>query len=542
MLALSIGISIGLSLIVLPIAYLVRYVFDEVIPAGDIRLLVLAGVAVIVLSHVNSGLTLWTQYVTLKITKGAIQRFRDELLKRVFTFSRAYYSETDRKKLHANIVQDTHRLDNMSHALITRFLPALTISIALSGVLIYLNWFLFLMLTIIVPFLFLVSRSMGKVVRERVRAFHRSFATFSKGMMFVLETLDLTKIQSAEQFEINRQRKHFEDLRLTSESMAWLNTAFNSINSVMTALSSVIILIVGGIAIAAGSMTLGGLLSFYVIVSLLKNHLKTISTSILKIIAGNESLTTLFAILRTREPRPYSGRKQIPFGGTITFDTVYFQYDKNPLLKDVNIAIYPNATVALVGPNGAGKSTIISLILGFYRPQKGQLYADDHPYNDLDIAHLRRYVGVVMQDPILFPGTIIENITYGSPDLDFQEVICAAELATAHEFIQQLPQKYDTFVGENGVLLSGGQRQRIAIARALLRQPRLLILDEPTNHLDAAAVRQLMKNLKEVENSPATMLISHDKDIVCNAQRIYMLQDGHIVTTHDQEVWTGQSL
>ncbi|MCZ6774977.1 MAG: ABC transporter ATP-binding protein [Ignavibacteria bacterium] len=532
---MSIAISIGLSLIVLPIAYLVRYVFDEVIPAGDIRLLVLAGVAVFLLSLVNSGLTLWTQYVTLKITKGAIQRFRDELLKRVFTFSRAYYSETDRKKLHANIVQDTHRLDNMSHALITRFLPALTISIALSGVLIYLNWFLFLTLTIIVPFLFLVSRSMGKVVRQRIRAFHRSFETFSKGMMFVLETLDLTKIQSAEQFEINRQRKHLEDLRLTSESMAWLNTAFNSINSVMTALSSVIILIASGIAIAAGSMTIGGLVSFYVIVSLLKNHLKTISTSILKIIAGNESLTTLFAILRTREPKPYTGRKQIPFGGTITLDSVYFQYNEHPLLQDINIDINPNTTVALVGPNGAGKSTIINLILGFYRPQKGQLYADDHPYNDLDIAHLRRYVGVVMQDPILFSGTIIENITYGSPDLDFQEVICAAELATAHEFIQQLPQKYETFVGENGVLLSGGQRQRIAIARALLRQPRLLILDEPTNHLDATAVRQLMINLKHLDNPPATLIISHDKDIVRNAQRIYVLQDGHVVKSHKQE-------
>ena len=138
-----------------------------------------------------------------------------------------------------------------------------------------------------------------------------------------------------------------------------------------------------------------------------------------------------------------------------------------------------------------------------------------------------------MQDPILFPGTIIENITYGSPDLDFQEVICAAELATAHEFIQQLPQKYETFVGENGVLLSGGQRQRIAIARALLRQPRLLILDEPTNHLDAAAVGQLMNNLKHMDNPPATLIISHDKDIVRQAQRIYVLQDGSVAAIRD---------
>lgn len=136
-----------------------------------------------------------------------------------------------------------------------------------------------------------------------------------------------------------------------------------------------------------------------------------------------------------------------------------------------------------------------------------------------------------MQDPIIFPGTIWDNITYGRPNASPQEVIRASELATAHELIQQFPEGYDTFVGENGVLLSGGQRQRIAIARALLRQPKFLVLDEPTNHLDEAAVHQLMNNLKRLDEVPAILMITHDMDIVRGTQHIYVLQGGRIVAS-----------
>ncbi len=169
------------------------------------------------------------------------------------------------------------------------------------------------------------------------------------------------------------------------------------------------------------------------------------------------------------------------------------------MLQAINLTLSPGQTVVVVGPNGSGKTTLLNLLLGFYRPQQGQLYADEQPFSQLDLIHLRRSIAVVSQDPVIFPGTIRENLTYGCPEVSFQRIIEAAHLATAHEFIEQLPQGYDTFVGDNGVLLSGGQRQRLAIARALLRQPKLLILDEPTNHLDATAVEQLMHHLKKLD-------------------------------------------
>ncbi|TMI85468.1 MAG: ATP-binding cassette domain-containing protein [Bacillati bacterium ANGP1] len=295
--------------------------------------------------------------------------------------------------------------------------------------------------------------------------------------------------------------------------------------------SGIIILIVGGLSVARGSMTLGQLLSFYVAFGLLGTYLQTIGGAVPLVIAGNQSLTTLFNILRAEDEAPYSGSTRIAFQGKVSLESVTFHYKDQPVLYDVSLTLRPGAIVAIVGPNGAGKSTIVNLILGFYRPQHGQLRADGHPYSELDLADLRRQMGVVMQDPIIFAGTILENVTYGDPDLSAERVAEAARMATAEEFIGGLPSGYETFVGEGGALLSGGQRQRIAIARALARRPRVLILDEPTNHLDRAAVRQVMANLREIDTLPATLIISHDMDVIGDADIVYRLQEGRIVSS-----------
>lgn len=535
-LALSLGISCGQVMIVVSITLLVRWVFDTIIPARNLPRLLLAGAAMCGLNLANSGVTLWTQHRALAIVKVAIQRFREELLHRFYTFSRAYYTETDRSKLHATIVHDVGRLDTMSYALVAQFLPALAISLALSGVLLYLNWFLFLVMLSVAPLVFLVNRSMGSRVKERINAFRRSQKAFSKGMLFVLQMIDLTRIQAAESFEIERQRQHFEDMRVTSGAMVWLQSAYSVAHYAMITVAGLLILIVGGRAVMAGSMTIGALLSFYVGVGLLGNYLRTIWGVFPSIIVGNEALMTLFHLVRTDDTPPYAGRQRIALSGKVAFESVSFQYTDRPVLQNLSLTIQPQTTVALVGPNGAGKSTVLYLLLGFYRPQQGQLLADDHPFDDLDLGHFRRSIGVVTQDPVIFPGTVWENITYGYPDVSAQQVDRACELVTAAEFIHQLPDGYDTWVGDNGVLLSGGQRQRLALARALLRQPTLLILDEPTNHLDRAAVSQLMQTLKTLDPPPTILLISHDLEIVREAQSVYMLRNGQAVTQGQDDV------
>lgn len=534
-LILSILLSIIQSLFILPIAFLVRHIFDKGIPNSDIQSLIIISLIILVLIVLNSVFMLWTRYLSLNKTKFAIRDLREELLIQCYRYSRSFYNKADLGKLHASIVQDTQRLDVMSNAIISVFLPSMIMTIGLCCVSFYISSSLFFVMAISIPPLYLTNRLLIMRI-NLINASHRSFEKFSKGVLFVLQMMDLTRLQTAEHYEIEQQKKYVEEVRITHQSSAMLFTVYNSVTNGIVAVSNILILIIGGISVSSGKMTIGSLLSFYVAMSLLSGSVKTMVNAIPQIIEGNESLITLYNMSQIKDSPSYSGREIVTFRGGITLKSVCFGYANNEVLHSINLTIPPGAKVAIVGQNGAGKSTIVHLILGFYRPQKGMLYADSHPYERLDIMHLRRSIGVVMQNPIIFPGTIKDNMIYGCPDASMADVIQASELATAHEFINALPDGYDTLMGEKGVLLSGGQRQRIAIARALLRRPKLLILDEPTNHLDATSIRTLMYNLKKLDESPSILIISQNMEIANETDHVYVVsKDGCIVDSGNPE-------
>ena len=532
---LAVFISAGQAAINLAILFLVKYIFDKVIFTGKFSTLVLIGLGVFSLYLINSGLTIWIRYLILKITKIVTQKLRSEILKKFYTLSHLFNTEADRGKLHTIAVQDTERLDVMSNALVGQLMPGIFIGVALSGILIYFNELLFLLLFCLVPFFIVVSRMVGKILRIHIRAFHKSFEAYSKGIFFVLQMIDLTRIQAAEEFELERQHKNIEQLRTSSKHMAWLTTAYNSIQTLIVASSTIFIFIIGGRSIATGRMTLGEFMSFFAAVNILKNHLLVIIGCFPHLIEGTESLNTLYNWIEIRDTVPYFGKKRIDFKGKITLESVDFNFKDRPILHDINLSFSPAAPIAVVGSNGAGKSTIANLILGLYRPQAGHVYADDYPFTELDLTYLRRYMGVVRQDPIIFSGTILENIAYGNPDAQWEQVVEASKKATAHDFIQRLPQGYETFVGESGTKLSGGERQRIAIARALMGHPRLLILDEPDNHLDNASIQELMQNLRNLDPVPAILIISHNMDILRDVKEINILEKGGIKLRGDYE-------
>jgi ABC-type bacteriocin/lantibiotic exporter with double-glycine peptidase domain len=388
----------------------------------------------------------------------------------------------------------------------------------------------------VAPLVFITNRVMSKRSKAAVNRFRDSFESFNTGILFVLKMMDLTRVQTAEQFEIQRQKRRIEDLRLTSGSMFWLQSAYSVTNGAVATIPGALILVVGGAAVGAKIMTLGQLVSFYVAAGMLSSSLGSTLSSVPGIIAGNESLVALYNLLRTPDVPPYSGTQRIDFTGSVRLENVGFRYKERPIISGINLALEPGMAVAIVGPNGSGKTTLASLLLGFYRPEEGRILADGKPYDELDLPYLRRFFGVVLQDSVLFPGTIWENITYGSPDASEAEIRHAAELATAHEFIVQLPDGYETFVGDDGGLLSGGQRQRIAIARALLRRPKLLILDEPTNHLDHASVQHLMENLQSMDTVPAILLITHDMALARATRQVYVLQPGGFLESEPAEI------
>ncbi len=522
-------------LILVPVAYLVKRAFDEVIPQKNyagLTYLCLIMLGCYLTSHL---LTLFTRYQVLKFTKIAIQRIRDELIQKIYTLSRGFYTRTDRQHLHTTIVQDSERVDVMSSAIVTNFLPSLLLSGIMGLVLLFLDFPLFLLLALILPALFIIGRTLGNKLRHNVVAFHQKFENFSKGVAFILRMLDLTQIQTAEAWELTRQQNHHEELRHSSKQMAWLATAYSLTQNLIVVTAGLIILGYGGWQVIQNHTSLGDILAFYFAFALMREHLRIAYNAVPQIIAGKESLLKLYEITHLKEKHPYEGKEKLSFQGRVEFQEVSFAYEDKNVLAGINFSLEPGKTTVLIGPSGSGKSTLINLILGFYRPGQGQLLADGRPYSQLDIPHLRSQIGILLQDPMLFPGTLRENIAYGTDQMDQKKLDWAAELADAKEFIDQLPQGYDTPIGEQGVLLSGGQGQRIALARALLRQPSMLILDEPTNHLDGSSIHKIQQNLKAEFNRLSLLLVSHDHRIVREADLLYLLEGGQIIHQGDSK-------
>jgi ATP-binding cassette subfamily B protein len=280
--------------------------------------------------------------------------------------------------------------------------------------------------------------------------------------------------------------------------------------------------------VATDRITLGRLIAFYVIMGLLQTRVQTAAFNLQLVFEGAEALLRLHRLSTERVEPPYDGSRRISFEGGIELQGIGFGYPRQPLFDGVDLSIRSGEIVALVGGNGAGKSTIASLVLGFYRPHRGTVLADGVPFDDLDLAHLRRQMGVVHQEPLLFPGTIASNIAYDRSDADEAAIERVARLATADLFVGKLPEGIATAVGEEGHLLSRGERQRIALARALLDSPTLLVLDEPTSNLDEEARVLLLEHLLALDPRPAMLLITHDPDLVMAADQVAVLRDGRI--------------
>jgi len=442
----------------------------------------------------------------------------------------------DQRILHARIVQDTERIMRMSNSMISGLIPAILISIGLCVILLVFNWFLFVVIILFFPVIFFSNRYMGKILKKRVFAYQRSFENFSKGVLFLLKFLDLIKIQTAEKIEEKKQRKVLKDLKEKATQRTYFTSINFQVQTFLVSISGILVIVVGGVSVINEFMTLGDFFAFYIAANHLQTNLNSINNSFAKVLTGNESLITLQHIAATTEKEPYSGNRKIAFKGNIELRSVIFGYNEKPVLQGISLKITPESKIAVIGPNGAGKSTIIHLILGFYAPQSGTITAEGVDFKEIDFSHFRKQVGVVSQHPLLFPGSIIENITYGNERTEKETVIKISKITLAHNFIEKLEDGYETQIGEDGVLLSGGERQKIALARALLNRPKLLILDEPTNHLDDSAVKEILSNLDHIDFKPAVFVISHDKAVANFAENIYLLENGKLQSVKNEEL------
>jgi len=522
---LGVGLALVQSALLIPIAVLIQHAFDTSIPQDESTQLVLIGAAILVLFMASAAFGLLTRRLAVKATKTAITALRGKLLQKVFALPRSYFDRTDLGTLHSIIVADSERVDAMTNAIVTLVLPGLTIALVLTATLFFFDPLLAAVLLCSIPLMAILSRWISLKLRGRTREWHQAFDVFSSGTHATLRAVTLTKLLVAERAELERRTRQVSDLSEAGWRMAWLEAAYPQVNNVIGALAAVIVLVVGGLSVTGGRLTVGDLISFYAVLGLLRAQMGNVVIGLPRLTAGGESLDRLEAILSEPQGEPYTGTDPLQFEGAVELRDVSFAYGDVAVLRGVSLRIGRGERVALVGPNGAGKSTVLSLVAGLYGPQGGEILVDDKPLAEVDLAHYRRRIGVVLQDSLILPGTIGDNIAYGRPHATGAEIEAAARRAGADRFIAALPDGFDTDVGDDGNLLSGGQRQRIAIARALLEEPALLMLDEPSTYLDDRIPDELIPAGGDGDG-PSILIVSHDPAVYSLADRVYELRDG----------------
>jgi ATP-binding cassette subfamily B protein len=529
-LALTVLASIGVSLLSIPLIVVVKYVFDHVLPQRNFHQLLLCAALLLAISSISGAAMLWIRWTALRIGEQVTMQIRWQMLDRLYRLPREFFSKRNRMELHDTIVQDTQRVNQMGNTLIEQVLPALMMATAVAAFLLTVYWPLVFALLLVTPLCVWGNRAVGSRVKRHANEFRHSFEEFSKNVHFGLQAIDLTRIKAAENIELSNHKIRLDRLRTSSTIISWLDTFYDQTHGTLMTFVGLIILVVGGAAVANHRISLGSLISFYVAARILSGQTQLVLAKIPQVILGTQSLRDVYLLLTRPESEPYTGTGCLDFNGELSLEDVCFGYEESKVLfEHVCLRVKAHSTMALMGPNGSGKTSLVSILCGLYRPQKGRVLADGHSYETLDIRELRRKFGVVPQEPLLFPGTIRENIAYGCLDADMDEIRAASELATADSFISELERAYETPVGDGGMLLSGGQRQKIAIARALLGQPKVLILDEPTNHLDASSIKRLMANLERLPQRPTIIIVSHDKSVLSLTDTVYEAGGGLVI-------------
>jgi ABC-type multidrug transport system fused ATPase/permease subunit len=528
-LVLGIALAAVQTLSLLPLPVLIRRAIDVAIPEGRRGEIAALAAAMVGLTVLSAAVTLLARRVTLRVTKRAASDLRRDVIDRLNRAPRQFHVTADQGRLHETVVRETDRIDLGTSSLIADLLPSAVLVLGMLGVLISIDWVL-TTVTVVTGALFAITnKSLLRQLDRRFARYHRALEAFSRGVTQMLRVQDLMRIHGARQVETANRDRELAALEQTAVSRALALTAYEVIQQSLIAFVGAMILFVGGLRAAAGATSIGDLISFYAGFALLRGPLSSGSGAIPTIIEGRQALDRLYAKLDEIDPDPYIGQSTIELIGALALEHVSLRYDGALVLDDVSLRVEPGCTLALVGANGSGKSSAVNVLLGLYRPEHGRVLADGVSYEHLDIASLMQQFGVVPQVPFFFPGTVRENLLYGSRDTDEAALQRALELANAWEFVQQLPGGLDAELSDDALTLSGGQRQRLAIARALVREPAVLVLDEPTNHLDRATVAALLDALRTLDPSPTVIVVSHDEGFLEHVDEIVRMEHGRVV-------------
>jgi ATP-binding cassette, subfamily B, bacterial len=526
---LAVTLALGQAALLLPVALLVREVFDTDVPERDEAAIILHGLAVAACYAASSVLVAVGRAHAARVAKVALARTRHRLVAQLETLPLSWHDRQPPGSLHAIVVYDCDRVDRMVNSAISLVLPAVTALAGLGLVALVLNPILFATMAIFVPAMLLSTRRFATTHERRLRTWHETAEAYSTHTQTLLGALATIRAAGAQQRDRVRFEAETERFVSAGYAAAVATARHQAFQGAMAAIAGVAVLIVGGVLVARDELSLGGLFAFYAVVALMLRQLSTALAAVPVVLDGAVAFKRVRALAAADEPDAYRGTERLDFRGAIALEGVSFSYGDAPLLSGIDLRVDAGEQVCLVGANGAGKTTLMALLLGLYRPQRGAVLADGVPLARLDLDHLRGRIGAVLQDSVLFAGTLRENLTLGRPDATDAEVELALRAATADEVLGGLRDGLDTVLGEGGAGLSGGERQRIAIARAVLAQPRLLLLDEPTANLPADVSARVVANLSALAWRPTVVVITHDEHVAAQATRTVRVQGGALV-------------
>jgi subfamily B ATP-binding cassette protein MsbA len=530
---------IAISSLQFVIPQLSQYTIDVVIGEKLYGQLLWVAAGILGAAALLGGFHFLSSYMMAQVGQRSVYELRNDLYQHISNLDMKFFDRTRTGDLMSRVTNDVNMLQQLVSSGMMQIVTELVTFIAISAFMLYTNWQLTLLLMITFPLMFLTTKFFSKRMRAKFKVVQQSVAEVSNHLQDTLSGIRLIKTFSSEDYENGRFSEKSQSNMMANLDAAKLRATYEPIIDFLNYLGMAIVLVFGAWQVMQNELTVGAIVAYLAYLRLLQGPVRQISRTLNMIQQSAAAYERIVEILETK-PNVTEKPDAVPLPpiqGHIVFSGVNFAYQPNkPVLRDFDLDIAPGKVTALVGSSGAGKSTIAHLIARFYDPQEGTITIDGHPLTDVTIKSLRTQMGIVSQDIILLNGTVRENIMYGKPDATEEEVIEAAKAANAHEFIMSFPDGYESQIGERGVKLSGGQKQRLSIARAILKDPRLVILDEATAALDTESEQLIQEALGRLLVGRTCIVIAHRLSTIQKADRIIVLEKGQVAEsgTHDE--------
>jgi subfamily B ATP-binding cassette protein MsbA len=520
--------------------WIYKILVDEVLVPREFRLLIWVVLAYVGLTLAEGFVTFCDEYLAEWVGGRFIVNLRTALFGHLQGLTLDFF---DRRSLGDMISRVSDDVEEIEELMLSGATSALSYAFQLVffvGALFYLEWRLALVSLFVAPLFWLAAHHFSRKIKGAAREERRRSGSISAVAEESLSNAALVQAYNRQEDEVARFHRENEGSFAAQMAATRLSSLFSPLVNLIELTGVIVVIAVGAYELSQGRLTIGGLLVFMVYLGGLYRPIRGLSSllnSFYEASAGAERVIEFLDQKPAIKERP-GAYPLHQARGMVEFSSVSFRYPgtKTPALDDVSFCVGPGEVLALVGPSGAGKSTVAKLLPRFYEPDTGSIRLDGHDLRDLSLHSLRENVAVLLQETLVFDGTVRENIAYGKPGATGDEIVAAAKAADAHEFIEALPDGYNTVVGQKGRLLSGGQRQRLAIARAMIRDVPVLILDEPTTGLDASSSERVMAPLRRLMNGRTTIVVSHNLLTVRDATKIVVLEEGHIAEegTHEK--------